>query len=36
VTKYGYRIDDNLEGDADAWFEKSTQHPGSWWPEWAR
>jgi polyhydroxyalkanoate synthase len=35
-TKYGYRINDNLEGNADARFEKSTQHPGSWWPEWAR
>jgi polyhydroxyalkanoate synthase len=22
--------------DADAWFAGATEHPGSWWPEWAK
>ncbi|SFV04933.1 class I poly(R)-hydroxyalkanoic acid synthase [Pseudoduganella namucuonensis] len=22
--------------DAEAWFEGATEHPGSWWPEWAK
>jgi polyhydroxyalkanoate synthase len=34
-TKYGYRTNDDLSGDADAWLEGATQHEGSWWPEWA-
>jgi polyhydroxyalkanoate synthase subunit PhaC len=34
-TKYGYRTNDDLAGDADAWLEGAEQHPGSWWPAWA-
>jgi polyhydroxyalkanoate synthase len=34
-SKYGYRTNDDLTGDADAWFEGTEQHPGSWWPAWA-
>jgi polyhydroxyalkanoate synthase len=22
--------------EADAWFDAATEHPGSWWPDWAR
>jgi polyhydroxyalkanoate synthase subunit PhaC len=32
--KYGYWTNDTLVPDADAWFEKSEHHPGSWWPHW--
>ena len=32
--KYGYWTNDRLVPDADAWFEQSEHHPGSWWPHW--
>ena len=32
--KYGYWTNDTLVPDADAWFEQSEHHPGSWWPHW--
>jgi polyhydroxyalkanoate synthase len=32
--KYGYWTNDTLVPDADAWFENSEHHPGSWWPHW--
>jgi polyhydroxyalkanoate synthase subunit PhaC len=22
------------DGDVDAWLDKATEHPGSWWPDW--
>jgi polyhydroxyalkanoate synthase len=34
-NKYCYWTGPNPEGDADAWFEQATQHPGSWWTDWA-
>ena len=36
--KYGYwdRAGDELPEAADAWLERATQHPGSWWPDWQR
>jgi polyhydroxyalkanoate synthase len=24
-----------LPGEANAWFDKAGEHPGSWWPDWA-
>jgi len=32
--KYGYWLYSRKVKDPDAWFEKATQHEGSWWPEW--
>ena len=32
--KYGYWLYNRKVKDPDAWFEKATQHEGSWWPEW--
>jgi polyhydroxyalkanoate synthase len=32
--KRSYWVNDTLEADADAWFEKAQEKPGSWWPEW--
>jgi len=32
--KYGYWTNDTLVPDADAWFEGSEHHSGSWWPYW--
>lgn len=34
-NKRNYWSNDKLEADADAWFAKAVEHPGSWWPEWA-
>jgi polyhydroxyalkanoate synthase subunit PhaC len=33
--KRSYWTNDNQVADADSWFETATEHPGSWWPEWA-
>ncbi|HEX3096922.1 MAG TPA: class I poly(R)-hydroxyalkanoic acid synthase [Usitatibacter sp.] len=33
--KRSYWVDGTLEADADAWFAKAQEKPGSWWPEWA-
>jgi polyhydroxyalkanoate synthase len=34
ANKYGYWTNENLDGDADAWFASATQHAGSWWTDW--
>ena len=36
ANKYGYRINDNLGADPDAWLDATTQHAGSWWADWGR
>jgi polyhydroxyalkanoate synthase subunit PhaC len=33
--KRSYWTNDNPAADAQSWFEAATEHPGSWWPEWA-
>jgi polyhydroxyalkanoate synthase len=32
--KYQYWTGDAPLGSLDKWFEKATEHPGSWWPDW--
>jgi polyhydroxyalkanoate synthase len=32
--KRSYWVNGTLEADADAWFAKAQEKPGSWWPEW--
>ncbi|HCN89556.1 MAG TPA: class I poly(R)-hydroxyalkanoic acid synthase [Oxalobacteraceae bacterium] len=34
-NKRSYWSNDQLERDAQAWFDGATEHPGSWWTEWA-
>ncbi|MEQ8697136.1 MAG: class I poly(R)-hydroxyalkanoic acid synthase, partial [Bauldia litoralis] len=34
--KYGFWTNSKTPADPDAWLEKAAQHPGSWWPEWAK
>ena len=34
-AKYGYRTNDDISGDADAWLDGAEQRQGSWWPAWA-
>ena len=36
ANKYGYWINDKLAAKPDDWLEHATQHPGSWWTDWAR
>ena len=36
ANKYGYWTNDELAGDADAWFDGAKQHEGSWWPDWRK
>jgi polyhydroxyalkanoate synthase len=33
--KYGYWTNDRLPPDPEDWLEGATEHPGSWWPDWA-
>jgi polyhydroxyalkanoate synthase subunit PhaC len=33
-SKYGHWENDELSPTPDAWFEKATAAPGSWWPVW--
>jgi polyhydroxyalkanoate synthase subunit PhaC len=33
--KYGYWTNDRLPPDPRYWLEGATEHPGSWWPDWA-
>ena len=35
VGKYGHWTNDTLPADPEAWFKGATQHPGSWWENWA-
>jgi polyhydroxyalkanoate synthase len=36
-TKYQYWTKDGpLEDDVNAWMKGATEHPGSWWPDWAQ
>jgi len=34
--KRSHWIGDALPESADDWFEAATEHPGSWWPDWAK
>jgi polyhydroxyalkanoate synthase len=33
--KYGYWTNDRLPPDPNDWLDAATEHPGSWWPDWA-
>ena len=33
--KYGYWTNPKLPDEAEQWFKGASQHPGSWWPDWA-
>jgi polyhydroxyalkanoate synthase len=35
-NKRSYWTNDKLPKSADAWIAGATEHPGSWWPDWAR
>ena len=34
-NKRSYWTNDKLDPDAQAWLDGATEHPGSWWSEWA-
>ena len=34
ANKYYYWTNSQSPKDPDAWFDKATQHEGSWWPDW--
>jgi polyhydroxyalkanoate synthase len=36
ANKYGYWINDKLADTPQAWLADATQHPGSWWNDWAQ
>ncbi len=36
ANKYGYWTHDTLEDTPDEWLAGATQHPGSWWNDWAQ
>jgi polyhydroxyalkanoate synthase len=33
--KRSHWVSNTLPAGADQWLEKATEHPGSWWPDWA-
>jgi polyhydroxyalkanoate synthase len=33
--KYGYWTNDRLPRSPNDWLDGATEHPGSWWPDWA-
>jgi polyhydroxyalkanoate synthase subunit PhaC len=35
-VKYGFRAGDQTPSNADAWFETTEEHPGSWWLDWGK
>jgi polyhydroxyalkanoate synthase subunit PhaC len=35
ASRYGYWTSHRLPDKADAWLKGATQHPGSWWTDWA-
>ncbi|MDB5812056.1 MAG: class poly(R)-hydroxyalkanoic acid synthase [Betaproteobacteria bacterium] len=35
ANKYGYWTNGELAATPQAWFDTATQHPGSWWTDWA-
>ena len=36
ANKYGYWTNDKLADTPQAWLDGATQHPGSWWTDWAQ
>lgn len=36
ANKYSYWINNVLPSSPEEWFEKSTEHKGSWWTEWEK
>jgi polyhydroxyalkanoate synthase len=36
AKKYQYWTNDEGAGDIESWRKGSTEHPGSWWPDWDR
>ncbi len=35
ANKYGYWTNPKLSDEPEQWFKGASQHPGSWWPDWA-
>jgi polyhydroxyalkanoate synthase len=35
ASKYCYWTNPKLPDEAEQWFKGASQHPGSWWPDWA-
>lgn len=35
-NKYNYWTNDEIEVDADDWFDNAKNHEGSWWPDWQK
>mgnify|MGYP006271155485 CR=1 FL=1 len=35
ANKYGYWTNDELPATPQQWFDGASQHPGSWWSDWA-
>ena len=33
--KRSYWTNENLNEDAQSWYEGASEHPGSWWKDWA-
>jgi poly[(R)-3-hydroxyalkanoate] polymerase subunit PhaC len=36
ANKYCYWTNEQLPEDSDTWLRSAEQHPGSWWPDWAK
>jgi polyhydroxyalkanoate synthase len=36
VTKYGYKVNQNIMSSPEQWLEHAEEHQGSWWPEWLK
>jgi polyhydroxyalkanoate synthase len=35
ANKYSYWTNPKLPDDPEQWLKGASQHPGSWWPDWA-